>query len=67
MTVFAWHMTALVAVLGVVRTLGVELQDRPTAAWWLQRPLWLLGPGIVLAGLVALFARIELPRGTAAE
>lgn len=62
MTLFAWHMTAAIAVLGLYRALGFTLQTRPTAAWWLQRPLWLLAPGVVLAGLVALFARLELPR-----
>jgi fucose 4-O-acetylase-like acetyltransferase len=62
MTVFAWHMTALVVVLGGYRALGLRLATEPTAAWWLQRPLWLVAPGVVLAGLVALFGRIELGR-----
>ncbi|MEJ7585195.1 MAG: acyltransferase [Acidimicrobiales bacterium] len=62
MTVFTWHMTALVAVLGLYRSLDFTLQTRPTAAWWWQRPLWLLAPGVILAGLVTLFARVELPR-----
>lgn len=61
MTLFAWHMTALVAVIGIYRATGHELLDRPTGWWWLQRPLWLLAPGMVLAGLVAVFARFELP------
>lgn len=61
MTVFTWHMTALVAVIGFWRAVGLDLLDEATAAWWTQRPIWLLGPAIVLAGLVALFARFELP------
>ncbi len=61
MTVFAWHMTALVIVIGGWRLAGLELLDEPTAAWWAERPLWLLLPGVVLAGLLAVFARIELP------
>ena len=28
----------------------------PTSVWWAQRPLWLLGPGLVLVVLVRLFA-----------
>lgn len=62
MTVFCWHMTALVGVIGVWRMAGFELTADPTAAWWAQRPLWLVLPALVLAGLVALFARFELPR-----
>jgi hypothetical protein len=62
MTVFCWHMTALVAAIGIYQSLGGQLGTTATASWWAQRPLWLVLPGIVLAGLVALFARFELPR-----
>ena len=62
MTLFAWHMTALVVVLGAYRALGFTLATEPTAAWWAQRPLWLVAPGLVLALLVWLFARVELGR-----
>ncbi len=61
MTLFTWHMTALVAAIGAYRAAGFELAAEPTVGWWLQRPLWLVAPGVVLAGLVALFARFELP------
>ncbi len=60
LTVFVWHMTAKVAVLGAYEALGFELLTEPTAAWWVQRPLWVVGPGLVLIVLVALFARFEL-------
>jgi hypothetical protein len=62
MTVFTWHMTALVAVIGVWQWSGRELLRQPTAAWWAQRPVWLIGPALVLAALVAVFARFERPR-----
>ncbi|CAN5518999.1 acyltransferase family protein [soil metagenome] len=62
MTVFTWHMTALVAAIGIWHALGLDLLARPTGAWWAQRPVWLVLPGIVLAGLLALFARVELPK-----
>lgn len=61
MTVFAWHMTALVAVIGAVAAIGVSLPSEATATWWALRPLWLALPGGVLAGLIAAFARFELP------
>lgn len=60
LTVFLWHMTADVAAIGIWEALGFELLREPTAAWWLQRPLWLVGPSVLLAGLVAVFGPIEL-------
>jgi len=55
------HDRAAVALLALERA-GLESLPGPMAAWWLQRPLWLVVPGIVLAVLVAVFARFELPR-----
>lgn len=62
MTVFCWHMTALVAVIGLAGSVGVELGDEATAAWWLVRPVWVVLPGVVLAGLVLLFKPVEIGR-----
>jgi fucose 4-O-acetylase-like acetyltransferase len=61
MTIFCWHMTALVAAIGAYQALGGTLTTEATAGWWVQRPLWLVLPGGFLAALVALFARFELP------
>jgi fucose 4-O-acetylase-like acetyltransferase len=57
MPVFCWHMTALVAFLGLYEWAGFTLADEPTAAWWLTRPLWVVGPGLLLAGVLFLLAR----------
>jgi hypothetical protein len=62
MTVFTWHMTALVVAIGAFTAVGGHLGSHATASWWATRPLWILLPGLVLAGLVALFARFERPR-----
>jgi hypothetical protein len=59
LTVFLWHMTALLVVLALLRAWDVTLLTTPTAAWWAQRPLWVLGPLLVLIPLVAIFARFE--------
>jgi hypothetical protein len=61
MTVFCWHMTALVLFLLAYEAAGFTLATDPTAAWWLARPVWIAGPAVVLAGLMAVFARFELP------
>ena len=61
MTVFCWHMTALVGFLVAYEAAGWTLGDQPTAGWWLSRPVWIIGPGLVLAGLMVVFARFELP------
>jgi hypothetical protein len=62
MTVFCWHMTALVAFVGIYQAAGVTLPDEPTAAWWLARPVWVVGPGVVLVALSVGLARFEAPR-----
>jgi hypothetical protein len=62
MTVFLWHMTALLLVFALLSAAGLPIYAEPTAAWWTQRPLWLVGPGVVLAVLVGLFARAEIRR-----
>ena len=59
MTVFLWHMTALLAALTLFEAAELPIYTQPTPAWWAQRPLWLLVPAVLLAGLVALFARAE--------
>lgn len=62
MTVFLWHMTAYVIVILALHPLGLGHPDDSTVSWWVQRPLWIVVPGLVLAGLVALFGRYERPR-----
>jgi peptidoglycan/LPS O-acetylase OafA/YrhL len=62
MTLFCWHMTALIIVIGIFSFLGGQLLHSPSALWWVERPFWLLAPGIVLAGLVWAFSRIERSR-----
>jgi hypothetical protein len=59
LTVFLWHMTALLVVLALLRALAVDLPAEPTAAWWAGRPFWLVAPLPVLAILVAVFGRFE--------
>lgn len=63
MTVFLWHMTALLVVLALLHALGVGLRTEPTAAWWSERPFWVVAPALVLVVLVAIFGRFEWGAG----
>jgi peptidoglycan/LPS O-acetylase OafA/YrhL len=60
MTVFLWHMAALVLAFALLQSAGLPIYAEPTPAWWAQRPLWLLVPGILLVPMVAVFARAEI-------
>jgi hypothetical protein len=61
MTLFLWHMTAyLLAILGLW-PLGMGRESDSTSRWWLERPVWIAAPGVVLIGIVALLGRFERP------
>jgi hypothetical protein len=62
LTIFLWHTTALLIVILIVEALGGSLRDEPTVGWWLTRPLWVLGPALSLAPLVAAFGPLETRR-----
>lgn len=64
MTLYLWHLTAMVSVIGTSMLLGgVGLGVDPlTPAWWATRPLWWLLLAAVTLGLIALFGRFETPR-----
>ena len=59
MTLFLWLMTAYLAAIVVLWPLGFGRETVPSARWWLERPLWIVAPTVLLAGLVALFGRFE--------
>ncbi|GAA1840646.1 acyltransferase [Pseudonocardia ailaonensis] len=60
MTVFLWHMTALVAGLGVLTLLlGSETPDPWGPLWLAGAPLWVAALFAVLVGLVRLFGNLE--------
>jgi fucose 4-O-acetylase-like acetyltransferase len=60
LTVFLWHMTAVLVLIGVLW--WAHLLPTPgvgTADWWLWRLPWLVLLTVVLAGFVAVFGRLE--------
>ncbi|HEV3398073.1 MAG TPA: acyltransferase family protein [Actinomycetes bacterium] len=66
MTVFLWHLTALVIVSAVALPTGlIASPPAGSAGWWVWRPVWIVALVLVLVPLVAAFARVELRRVTA--
>jgi hypothetical protein len=63
MTIYLWHLTAMVAVIGVSLLLGgAGLGVEPlTLGWWLTRLLWWAVLALVTIGLVVLLGRFETP------
>ena len=61
MTMFLWHLTALMIVVVTFLPAGFPQPDVGTAKWWALRPLWLA----ILCGVTALFVlllgRFERP------
>ncbi len=54
MTVYVWHMLALAAFWGLL-VVAVGAPDHTVdGSWWVQRPLWLIGPTVVAVPLFAL-------------
>jgi hypothetical protein len=62
MTVFLWHLSAYLIAILLLYPIGLGHPTDSTASWWLQRPVWIIAPAIVLAILIAVFARFEKPR-----
>jgi hypothetical protein len=62
MTLYLWHLTAMVLVIGAANLLGgAGLGWFPgNGPWWATRPLWDLFLGLVLWPFLAVFARFEL-------
>jgi hypothetical protein len=59
MTIFLWHLTAYVVAILALRPLGLGRQTDTTATWWLERPIWLAVPALILAVFVVIFGRFE--------
>ncbi|GAB3076759.1 acyltransferase family protein [Micromonospora schwarzwaldensis] len=60
LTVFLWHLTAAILLIGLLDALGVLPTPRVgSAAWWAWRVPWLLALAVVLAALVAVFGPVE--------
>ncbi len=61
MTVYLWHITAYAATFGLLALVGFVSSPPGSARWWLERSIWLVVPGLVLAFLIVMFSRFERP------
>ena len=60
MSLYLWHLTASIGVIGGAWGLGIGLDAMPgTGAWWASRPLWLALFALATLPFVALFGRFE--------
>jgi peptidoglycan/LPS O-acetylase OafA/YrhL len=64
MTLFLWHMTAYLIAILALWPVGLGHEQDSTARWWLERPIWIVVPGLILAVIVAVFGRFERPPRT---
>ena len=64
MSLYLWHLTAMVGVIGALYALGGFGLDYAvnTPAWWATRPLFLLVLIAATVPFLALFGRFERPR-----
>ncbi|MFN2608361.1 MAG: acyltransferase [Acidimicrobiales bacterium] len=63
MTVYLWHLTALVAVAAVaLQVPGMPQPPMASGAWWLLRPLWLAAVAVALVPLWFSFSPLERGR-----
>lgn len=56
-TIYLWHLTAYLLAIVMLYPLGLGR----LGGWWIQRPVWLAAPAVMLGGLVALVGRFESP------
>jgi len=61
MTIYLWHLTAFAIAYLLLFPIGLGREIDNKLFWLLQRPVWIIVPGIILAGLVAIFGRFERP------
>ena len=61
MSVYLWHMTALILLTGLLNLLGgIGLRLEPdTKQWWMTRPIWMAVLVVVLALFLIVFGRFE--------
>lgn len=61
MSLYLWHMTAYLVAMVALMPLGIGTQATTNVSWWIQRPIWIGVPALILVAFVAIFRRFETP------
>jgi hypothetical protein len=61
MTVYLWHLTALVTTAAILIPAGFPQPSPATPTWWALRPLWLTACTLTLSAFVLLLRHFEQP------
>ncbi len=59
MTAFLWHMTSYFAAVALMAAIPIPFPSTPNVTWWLERPLFLVLPAVMLVPLLWLFGGFE--------
>jgi hypothetical protein len=59
MTMFLWHLTAMLLGIGILYPLGWPQPEAGTAQWWALRPIWVLALLVILSAFILTFGRFE--------
>jgi hypothetical protein len=62
LSVYLWHMTALLVMLLLIAPTGLSGSAASLTAWWLQRPVWLAAGIAILAAIMKLVGWAERVR-----
>jgi hypothetical protein len=60
LTIYLWHITALMISAGLWHAVGVPEPAIGSGSWWWLRPAWVLAAAVPLAALVVLLGRFEV-------
>lgn len=60
MPLFLWHTVGLASFYALYRVV-TDVPESPSAIWWVTRPLWIVGPALITAPLLAA-SRLLSPR-----
>ena len=61
MSLYLWHLTAFVIAFLLLFPVGLGRQAPGSLFWWLERLVWIIVPGMILAILLGFVGRFERP------
>ncbi len=58
MALYLWHFSGYALFAGMLVLAGIERAGIPDTGWWLQRPLWVIGPALATWPLMRLASAV---------